>query len=55
VVIINNTKKNDFYSYCQGLRLIGRRRTTIENVLIDIDPETEECIQKLIVIQSDNE
>ncbi len=55
VVIINNTKKNDFYSYCQGLRLIGRRKTTIENVLVDIDPEIEECIQKLIVIQSDNE
>jgi hypothetical protein len=55
LVIVNNTKKNDFYSYCQGLRLIGRRKTTIENVLIDIDPETEECIQKLTVIQSDNE
>lgn len=54
-VIVNNTKKNDFYSYCQGLRLTGRGKTTIENVLIDIDPETEECIQKLIIIQSDNE
>jgi hypothetical protein len=55
VVIVNNTKKNDFYSYCQGLRLTGKGKTSIENVLVDIDPETGECIQRLIVIQSDNE
>ncbi len=54
-VIVNNTKKNDFYSYCQGLRLVGRGKTTIENVLVETGPETEECIRKLIVIQSDNE
>lgn len=54
LVIINNIKKNDFYSYCQGLKIIGRKRTTIENVLIDMDPETESCIQKLIVIQTDS-
>lgn len=54
LVIINNNKKNDFYSYCQGLKIIGRKKTTIENVLIDMDPETDACIQKLIVIQTDN-
>jgi hypothetical protein len=52
LVIINNDKKNDFYSYCQGLKIIGRKRTRIENVLIDVE-ETESCINKLIVIQTD--
>lgn len=52
LVIINNDKKNDFYSYCQGLKIIGRKKTRIENVLIDMT-ETETCIDKLIVIQTD--
>lgn len=54
LVIVNNDKKNDFYSYCQGLKIIGRKRTIIENVLIDVE-ETESCINKLIVIQTDLE
>jgi hypothetical protein len=54
-VLVNNTKKNDFYSYCQGLKLIGRKRTKIENVLIDMDEEDTYCIVKLIVIQTDGE
>jgi FOG: PKD repeat len=52
LVIVNNNKKNDFYSYCQGLRIIGRKKVLIENVLIDIE-DSEECISKLIVIQTD--
>ena len=52
LVIVNNTNKNDFYSYCQGLKIIGKNRTRIENVLIDV-AETETCINKLIVIQTD--
>jgi len=52
VVIINNEKKNDFYSYCQGLKIIGKERTIIDNVLIDV-AESESCIKKLIVIQTD--
>lgn len=52
LVIVNNDKKNDFYSYCQGLKIIGRKRTLIENVLIDME-ESESCIGKLIVIQTD--
>ena len=52
LVIINNDKKNDFYSYCQGLKIIGKKRTIIENVLIDIEG-SESCITKLIVIQTD--
>jgi hypothetical protein len=54
LVIINNTKKNDFYSYCMGLRIIGRKRVVIESVLVDID-DTQDCIVKLIVLQSENE
>lgn len=52
LVIINNAKKNDFYSYCQGLKIIGRKKTVIDNVLIDME-ESETCINKLIVIQTD--
>jgi hypothetical protein len=55
LVVVNNTKKNDFYSYCQGLKLIGRKRTRIENVLIDMDEEDTYCIVKLIVIQTEGE
>lgn len=51
-VVINNNKKNDFYSYCQGLKIIGRNRVRIENVLISMEPY-EECIGKIIVIQAD--
>jgi hypothetical protein len=52
-VIINNRKKNDFYSYCQGLRIIGRKKTQIDKVLIDMDEEGDYCITKLIVMQTD--
>jgi hypothetical protein len=54
LVIVNNTKKNDFYSYCQGLKLIGRKKTVIENVVIEMGTGAESCVQKLIVIQTDN-
>lgn len=52
LVVVNNDKKNDFYSYCQGLKIVGNRKVLIEKVLIDIE-ETEERINKLIVIQTD--
>lgn len=52
LVVINNNKRNDFYSYCQGLRIIGKRRTSIDQVLIDME-ETDSCIKKLIVLQTD--
>lgn len=54
LVVINNTKKNDFYSYCQGLRLIGKDKTTIEEVFVDLNPRNENCVQKIYVLQSDN-
>jgi hypothetical protein len=37
-----------------GLRIIGRKRTVIEKVLVDINANID-CIVKLIVIQIDTE
>lgn len=51
VVIVNNSKKNDFYSYCQGLRIIGRKKTIIDNVIVDVDENNSECVLKLTVTQ----
>lgn len=53
IVVVNNTKKNDFYSYCQGLKIVGRNRTRIERVLIDSGDMIESCIKKIVVIQTD--
>ncbi|WP_029906693.1 PKD domain-containing protein [Prevotella sp. 10(H)] len=52
MVIINNDKRNDFYSYCQGLKIIGKQSTIIEKVVIDIE-DTDTCIKKLIIVQTD--
>lgn len=52
-VIINNSKKNDFYSYCQGLKILGRGKTKIESVIIEPDTSNDACIRRLNVIQSD--
>lgn len=52
LVVVNNNKKNDFYSYCQGLKIIGRKKVTIENVLVSMEAY-EECISKIFVIQTD--
>lgn len=51
-VIVNNSKRNDFYSYCQGLRFIGRKKTIIDNVIVDVDGQSE-CVKKLTVVQFD--
>lgn len=51
-VTVNNNKKNDFYSYCQGLKIIARRKTTIDEVLVDMgDNLNNECVMQLMVIQ----
>ena len=51
IVVVNNTKKNDFYSYCQGLKIIGKKKTVIDKVTVDVDGENGECVNKLAVIQ----
>lgn len=44
-VTVNNSKKNDFYSYCQGLKIIARRKTLIDEVFVDmgVKPEQRMC------------
>ena len=39
LVIVNNNKYNDFYSYCQGLHHIGRKETIIQNVIVETEDE----------------
>ena len=51
-VTINNNKKNDFYSYCQGLKIIARRKTIIDEVFVDMgDNLHNECVMQLMVTQ----
>ena len=55
LVVINNNKYNDFYSYCQGLKIVGKtNHTIIENVLVDLDKANNTCIDKITVIQYDS-
>ena len=53
LVTINNNKRNDFYSYCQGLRFAGRNRTSIETVYVETNDPAAGCIDHIIVLQSD--
>lgn len=51
MVTVNNNKRNDFYSYCQGLRLIGKNNTVIETVYAESKNPDSKCIDNLIVLQ----
>lgn len=51
LVTINNEKRNDFYSYCQGLKILGNKNITINQVIVVQDEINTQCIQKLIVSQ----
>lgn len=53
LVIINNNKYNDFYSYCQGLRHIGRRETIIQNVIVESEDEESGYISQITVMQTE--
>jgi FOG: PKD repeat len=50
LVTVNNTKRNDFYSYCQGLRLTGRG-TSIETVFVESNNPESSCIDHIIILQ----
>jgi len=52
MVTVNNTKRNDFYSYCQGLRLMGRG-ITVETVFVESSISESNCIDHIIVLQND--
>ncbi len=51
LVTVNNDKKNDFYSYCQGLKLIARKNTDILEVVVVPDEKQPACLKKLFVMQ----
>lgn len=53
LVVINNNKYNDFYSYCQGLRHIGRKETVIQNVIVESENEESGYISQITVIQTE--
>lgn len=52
-VVINNTKFNDVYSYCQGLRIAGRNQTIIEQVAVEIADIEVGNVTKIMVLQLD--
>jgi hypothetical protein len=52
LVFINNDKRNDFYSYCQGLKIVGREVTTIVEVVVVPDEDQPQCLKKLYVTQT---
>jgi hypothetical protein len=54
IITINETKNNDFYSYCQGLKIIDRRNTTILEVIVFPDENRPGCLKTFKVIQVKN-
>ncbi|MDR2915108.1 MAG: PKD domain-containing protein [Tannerella sp.] len=52
LVVVNNDRKNDFYSYCQGLKILGKKNTDILQVVVVPDEERPACLQKLYVMQA---
>jgi PKD repeat protein len=50
LVTVNNDRRNDFYSYCAGLRVAGRG-TYIETVFVEMSNPDSNCIDHLIVLQ----
>lgn len=55
MIVVNNNKFNDFYSYCQGLRITGKaNKTAIENVVVDTNAdENTSCLSVIYVMQND--
>lgn len=55
LVVVNNNKYNDFYSYCQGLKITGKaNKTSIEKVVVDTNAdENISCLSVIYVMQND--
>ncbi len=52
IVVVNNQRYNDFYSYCQGLRIVGRNnKTLIEKVTVELSDREGKKISKIFVSQ----
>lgn len=54
MVLINGTNENDFYSYCNGLKIMGKQQST---VILDVNPERDANgrIKRLLVNQVSKE
>lgn len=51
MVLVNNTNENDFYSYCNGLKIMGKSKSTfIESVTMENNPNGS--IKRLLITQS---
>ncbi|MBR2261799.1 MAG: PKD domain-containing protein [Paludibacteraceae bacterium] len=51
LVLVNNTNENDFYSYCNGLKIMGKAKSTfIESVTMENNPDGS--IKRLLINQS---
>jgi hypothetical protein len=53
LVTVNTDKRNDFYSYCQGLRIAGRGKTSVDMVYVEANTPGSNAIDHIIVLQSD--
>ena len=52
MVLVNSDKENDFYSYCYGLKIVGRQySTTINEVVVETDKNAS-CVRKLLINQN---
>jgi hypothetical protein len=54
LITINETKVNDLYSYCQGLKIIDRKNTTILEVIVFPDENNPDCLKTFKVMQVKN-
>ena len=52
IITINDSKNNDFYSYCQGLKIIDRYNTTILEVFVFPDEKNPPFLKTFKVMQS---
>jgi hypothetical protein len=52
IITINDSKTNDFYSYCQGLKILDRRVTTILEVEVFPDENNPPFLKTFKVMQT---
>jgi hypothetical protein len=55
LITINEEKINDFYSYCQGLKIIDRKNATILEVIVFPEENNPNCLKTFKVMQVRNE
>ena len=55
IINVNENKKNDFYSYCQGLRVTGKNNTVIDSVFVESSDPNSRCFDIFLVMQSESQ